>query len=196
MLKEFLSPGLVDALNAAIDHFAGDETKVRWSGPPGSTNGGGNRPWVVNPLGNSPLAEGTHDRGGITAPCDWPAPHCNPFRALGSHTGMLRYVLQLIGNGFRYGGSPSAFLATAGTEGHVLHSGGTGTFGDEGGTTLNMGGHMYLCQNVRPAASLRIRSTYPSAASGFGPLTPQAFCACRRARSGRTSSAWRTSCRT
>ena len=167
MLKDFLSPGLVAALNSAIDHFADDDTKVRWSGPPGSTNGGGSRPWVVNPLGNSPLG-GTHDRGGITAPCDWPAPHCHPFRALGSHTAMLRYVLQLIGNGFRYTGV-GAFFATEGTEGHVLHSGGTGTFGDEGGTTLNMGGHMYLCQNVRPnppPPSLRTRSAdhqWPSA---------------------------------
>ena len=57
----------------------------------------------------------------------------------------------------------------------MLHSGGTGTFGDEGGTTLNMGGHMYLCQNVRLAASLRIRSTDRSAASGFGPLTRRLF---------------------
>ena len=42
----------------------------------------------------------------------------------------------------------------------MLHSGGTGTFGDEGGSTLNMGGHMYLCQNVRPnpTPSLRTRS--------------------------------------
>lgn len=146
MLEDFLSRGLVNALNTAIDTFSEDRSKVRWQGAPGSTNGGAKRPWVVSPIeGDSRLA-GDHDRGGITSPCDWPEPFCDPFRALGSHTRMLRYMLQLIGNGFRYTGI-GAFFANKGTEGHVLHSGGTGSFGDEGGTTLAMGGHMYLCQN-------------------------------------------------
>ena len=130
VLEDFLSPGLVDALNASIDHFSEDRSKVRWQGAPGSTNGGGKRPWVVSPIAGDTRLKGHHDRGGITSPCDWPEPYCNPFRALGSHTRMLRYVLQMMGNGFRYTGV-GAFFATKGTEGHVLHSGGTGTFGDE-----------------------------------------------------------------
>jgi hypothetical protein len=146
VLENFLSPSLVDGLNASIDRFAKDETKVRWQSSPGSTNGGEKRPWVVSPIEGDTRLAGDHDRGGISAPCGWPEPWCNPFRALTSHTLMLRYVLELMGNGFRYTGL-GAFFANKGTEGHVLHSGGTGTFGDEGGTTLNMGGHMYLCQN-------------------------------------------------
>lgn len=114
---------------------------MRWQAGLGSTNGGPARPWVVSPIEGDTRLAGDHNRGGITNPLGWPEPWCDPFRALSSHTQMLRYVLQLIGNGFRFGGV-GAFFATKGTEGHVLHSGGTGSFGDEGGTTLNLGGHM------------------------------------------------------
>ena len=144
VVEDFLSAGLLDALNASIDHFADDESRVTWGGEPGSTSAARNphAAWMI-----SPELAGTHTRGQfVTDPCEWPAPWCHPFRALASHSGMLRYALQLLGNGFRCPQGVGSFLATAGAEGHVLHSGGSGAFGDEASSTLSLGGHMYLSQ--------------------------------------------------
>ena len=145
MLEDFLSIGLLCALNASIDHFADDVTRVTWGGPPGSTSSDRNphAAWMI-----SPEVSGSHTRGMfVSDPCEWPEPWCYPFRALASHSRMLRYVLQLLGNGFRCPQGVGSFLATRGAEGHVLHSGGSGMFGDEGSSTLALGGHMYLSQN-------------------------------------------------
>ena len=88
VVEDFLSAGLLDALNASIDRFADDESRVSWGGEPGSTSAARNphAAWMI-----SPELSGTHTRGQfVTDPCEWPAPWCHPFRALASHSGMLR----------------------------------------------------------------------------------------------------------
>ena len=66
---------------------------------------------------------GTHGRGDIGGILTWPEPWCQPFRDLLSHPPALRYMLELIGNGFRYGNA-NGISMTTGAEGCILHGGG------------------------------------------------------------------------
>ena len=71
---------------------------------------------------NSPVLAGSHGRGDIGGILNWPQPWCQPFRDLLSHPPALRYMLDLIGNGFRYANA-NGITMTAGAEGCVLHGG-------------------------------------------------------------------------
>jgi len=51
-------------------------------------------------------------------------PWCEPFRRLLVHPGIMPYLTELIGAGFRLDHGPGLIGAVPGTEGHVLHGGG------------------------------------------------------------------------
>ena len=88
IVEDILSPEQVKALNEAIDH---NPDKIRL------------RQGELSLAGGSPALEGTHGRGDIAGILAWPEPWSQPFRDLLSHPPALRYMLELIGNGFRYG---------------------------------------------------------------------------------------------
>jgi Phytanoyl-CoA dioxygenase (PhyH) len=51
-------------------------------------------------------------------------PWCEPFRRLLVHPGIVPYLTELIGKGFRLDHGPVLIGGESGTEGHVLHGGG------------------------------------------------------------------------
>lgn len=73
---------------------------------------------------NSPALVGTHGRSDISGILNWPQPWCQPFRDLLSFHPALHYMLDLIGDEFHFGNA-NGISMTAGTEGCVLHGGGT-----------------------------------------------------------------------
>lgn len=128
VVEDILSPDQVQALNDAIDHNHDRvrlrEGEQRLSGVAGQHGGTA-----------SAAMEGAHGRGDIGGILNWPKPWCQPFRDLLSHLPTMHYMLELIGNGFRYGNA-NGISMTKGAEGHVLHGGGG-----------RLGGHVYFCRN-------------------------------------------------
>lgn len=120
IVEDILTAQQVEALNDAIDHNP-DRIRLR-EGELSLSHG-------------SPALEGTHGRGDIGGILNWPKPWCQPFRDLLSHPPALRYMLELIGNGCRYGNA-NGISMTTGAEGCILHG---------GGTALNQ--HFYRYQN-------------------------------------------------
>jgi hypothetical protein len=103
-----LTPEQVGALNEAIDH---NQDKIRM------------REGELSLSGGSPALKRDHGRGDILGLLVWPKPWCQPFRDLLSLPGTVRYMLDLIGEGFRYANA-NGISMTAGGEGHVFHGGG------------------------------------------------------------------------
>ena len=123
IVRGILSSAQVAALNKAIDHNP-DRVRLR--------------------EGDQLLARqskklvGSHGRGDIGGILTWPQPWCRPFRDLLSHPPALRYMLELIGNGFRYANA-NGISMTAGAEGCVLH----------GGDVMRPNTHLFRYRNGR-----------------------------------------------
>ena len=114
VVEDILSQDQVQALNEAIDHNP-DRIRIRE---------GDLRLSGAQQGGQASVAlEGEHGRGDIGGILNWPEPWCQPFRDLLSHLPTMRYMLEMIGNGFRYGNA-NGISMTKGAEGHVLHGGG------------------------------------------------------------------------
>jgi Phytanoyl-CoA dioxygenase (PhyH) len=109
VIEGALAPEEIAACNEAIDHNL--EHVRRRTGE--QLLSGGSSALVAE--------QGRGDIGGMLT---WPKPWCQPFRDLLVHASTTPVLLELLGDGFRldhlYG-----ILMTAGTEGHVLHGGGT-----------------------------------------------------------------------
>ena len=117
VVEDILTPGEVAALNEAIDqnpdhvHIRAGEALLS-----GAAKQHGGKA--------APLLKGTHGRGDIMDVLNWPKPWCQPFRDLLTHPRTMRYMLELIGDGFRYGNA-NGISMTAGAEGFLFHGGGT-----------------------------------------------------------------------
>ena len=74
--------------------------------------------------GKSRTLKGEQGRGDLGDMLTWSKPWCQPFRDLLAHPGIVPYLNELLREGFRldhlYG-----IIMRKGTEGHVLHGGGT-----------------------------------------------------------------------
>ena len=104
-----LTPEEVAACNGAIDRNP-DRMRIRTE---------------EQSLARGSLAlQGKQGRGDLGGMLTWPTPWCQPFRDLLAHPGIVPYLTELLGGGFRldhlYG-----IMMEKGTEGHVLHGGGT-----------------------------------------------------------------------
>ncbi|MXZ10765.1 MAG: phytanoyl-CoA dioxygenase family protein [Gemmatimonadetes bacterium] len=128
VVEDILSAEQVAALNEAIDHNR-DNIRIR-KGENRLSGGVGRHGGEV-----SIALEGSHGRGDIGSILRWPKPWCQPFRDLLSHLPTMHYMLDMIGNGFRYGNA-NGISMTRGAEGHLLHGGGG-----------FLGGHMYFCKD-------------------------------------------------
>jgi len=117
VVEDMLTAAEVAALNEAIDHNP-DQIQLREGEQllSGAAKQHGGRA--------APNLKGTHGRGDIMNILNWPQPWCQPFRDLLSHPRALRYMLELIGDGFRYGNA-NGISMTAGAEGFLFHGGGS-----------------------------------------------------------------------
>ena len=117
VVEDMLTAAEVTALNEAIDHNP-DQIQLREGEQllSGAAKQHGGRA--------APNLKGTHGRGDIMNILNWPKPWCQPFRDLLSHPRALRYMLELIGDGFRYGNA-NGISMTAGAEGFLFHGGGS-----------------------------------------------------------------------
>lgn len=117
VVEDMLTAAEVAALNEAIDHNP-DQIQLREGEQllSGAAKQHGGRA--------APNLKGTHGRGDIMNILNWPKPWCQPFRDLLSHPRALRYMLELIGDGFRYGNA-NGISMTAGAEGFLFHGGGS-----------------------------------------------------------------------
>lgn len=109
VVENMLGTDLVRALNEAIDHHK-DQIHIR--GPGEVLHGG------------SDALKGSHGRGDFHRFLNWDPPWCQPFRDLISLPPALRYMVGTIGDTFRLD-STDGMTMTAGSEGFVLHGGGT-----------------------------------------------------------------------
>ncbi|HCR18886.1 MAG TPA: hypothetical protein DIU35_15500 [Candidatus Latescibacteria bacterium] len=82
------------------------------------------RPEEKSLSGESRTLKGQQGRGDLDGMLTWPRPWCDPFRHLLAHPVIVPYLVELLRDGFRldhlYG-----IIMRFGTEGHVLHGGGT-----------------------------------------------------------------------
>ena len=82
------------------------------------------RPEEQSLSGESRTLKGQQGRGDLGGMLTWAKPWCDPFRHLLAHPVIVPYLVELLRDGFRldhlYG-----IIMRAGTEGHVLHGGGT-----------------------------------------------------------------------
>ncbi len=122
VVEDILSQEQVQALNDALDANR-DKIQIRKG--------------EMSLSGGSSVLTSEHGRGDTGSVLRYPKPWCQPFRDLLSHLPAMGYMLELIGNGFRYGNA-NGITMTAGAEGHKLHG---------GGATLNS--HFYRYQNGR-----------------------------------------------
>ena len=103
-----LSPEEVSACNAAIDHFA-DQIRARETG-----------------LAHGASAlEGASGRKELRGMLGWPSPYREPFRRLLVHPMVVTRLNEFSGKGFRLDHGPLLIGAEVGTEGFLLHGGGT-----------------------------------------------------------------------
>jgi ectoine hydroxylase-related dioxygenase (phytanoyl-CoA dioxygenase family) len=109
VIEDALTPSEVAACNAAIDH---NQERVRIRSGEQLLSGG------------STALKGEQGRGDLHGMLTWPPPWSQPFRDLLVHPSVVPVLVELLRDGFRldhlYG-----IVMTAGTEGHVLHGGGT-----------------------------------------------------------------------
>jgi ectoine hydroxylase-related dioxygenase (phytanoyl-CoA dioxygenase family) len=111
VVRDFLTPAEVDALNAAFDANRHRMTEDR------NSNTGG-----------SPTLAG-RKRGYFDGMLTWEQPWCQPFRDLLAHPKIIPYLNTLHGRGWRMDHSPFALFSTAGEEGLILHGPGHNYFG-------------------------------------------------------------------
>jgi ectoine hydroxylase-related dioxygenase (phytanoyl-CoA dioxygenase family) len=107
VVKNFLTPTEVEAMNAAFDANRHQIT----------TDGNSS-------IGKSKSLGGTHRRGMFSEMLTWPHPHCDPFRTLLAHPKAIPYLNALFGRGWRMDHSPFMLECDVGSEGLILHSGG------------------------------------------------------------------------
>ena len=109
VVENALSSEEVAACNEAIDRNA---DRIR------------ERPEEQSLSGKSRTLRGQQGRGDLGGMLTWPRPWCQPFRDLLAHPNIVPYLNELLREGFRldhvYG-----IIMRKGTEGHVLHGGGT-----------------------------------------------------------------------
>jgi hypothetical protein len=117
VMENMLSPELIRALNEAIDHHK-DRVHIR-----GSREALDGRSEAVGGRASDAL-KGTHGRGDFGGFLTWNPPWCRPFRELIALPAALRYMIGTIGDAFRLD-SVDGITMTAGSEGFVLHGGGT-----------------------------------------------------------------------
>ncbi len=104
VVKDFLSPDEVGALNGAVDantHRMGED---------------GN-----SVTDASPNLVGERKRGMYTGMLTWDKPHCQPFRDLIAHRKAVPYLNALHGRGWRLDHAPFILTGPKGAEGLVLH---------------------------------------------------------------------------
>lgn len=110
VVRGALSPEEVAAANTAVDAHAG-ESKERQGELRNTTPG-------------TPLAgDGTTGRVELGGMLGWPQPHCKPFRQLLAHPGLVPYLTELCGPGYRLDHLPLLISQRKGSEGFRLHGG-------------------------------------------------------------------------
>jgi hypothetical protein len=102
LVKEFLTPDEVKALNAAFD--------ANWNKCIDDPNS--------HPDGNM---AGTHPRGYFSGMLTWDKPWCQPFRELLAHPKLIPYLNTMFGRGWKMDHSPFMLTSTTGAEGLRLH---------------------------------------------------------------------------
>ncbi|MYC16757.1 MAG: phytanoyl-CoA dioxygenase family protein [Gemmatimonadetes bacterium] len=115
VVEDVLTPEQVHAMNEAIDHNR-EYIRIRNHD---SLSGAADR---HGGKASDALA-GEHGRGDMKGFLNWPKPWCEPFRDLLIHPGILRYMVDFLGDDFRYSNA-NGITMTAGNEGHVFHGGG------------------------------------------------------------------------
>lgn len=104
VVREFLSPEEVDALNRSVDanaHRIGEDGNSVTAG--------------------STTLAGTHKRGIFTGMLTWDQPWSQPFRDLLAHRKAIPYLNAIHGRGWRIDHAPFILTGTRGAEGLVIH---------------------------------------------------------------------------
>ncbi len=130
VLENVLTPDEVAACNRAIDQNP-DRVRVRSE--------------EQSLSGKSKALKGKQGRGDIWGMLTWAKPWCQPFRDLLAHPKIVPVLTEILGEGFRldhlYG-----IAMEAGSEGHVLHGGGTHSYPI----------HHYECRNEQIRCGLTV----------------------------------------
>jgi ectoine hydroxylase-related dioxygenase (phytanoyl-CoA dioxygenase family) len=130
VVRDFLSAADVARLNAAFDANMDRLEEDEEIGSYGSD-----------------VLEGAR-RGVFNGMLTWDAPHCDVFRTLLSHKGLLPYLDTLLGRGWHSDSPPVAWHSTKGAEGLALHM----------GDAHPQGGAYYECKNGRMRNGLMVFS--------------------------------------
>ena len=104
VVEDILEPRLVQALNESLDH---QDIRLR----------------EANLWEGAEVLKGKHGRGEYGGVLDWPEPWCHPWRELLALPATMRYMLEIIGEEFRFEGM-QGITNTTGSEGQILHGGG------------------------------------------------------------------------
>lgn len=115
ILRNVLSPEMIDAANEAIDTYESTELHER-SGKLRTSALYGRESENLKGDGST----GRKDMGGMLG---WPKPHCEPFRDMLCHPAVVPALIELLGVGYRLDHSPLLISMTKGAEGHTLHGG-------------------------------------------------------------------------
>jgi ectoine hydroxylase-related dioxygenase (phytanoyl-CoA dioxygenase family) len=114
VLKNVFSEEEVAAANAAVDSHM--ETLHERSGKLRTSGLYGRQSEALAGDGKT----GRMDMGGMLG---WAKPHCEPFRQVLCHTGLIPVMNELLGVGYRLDHSPLMIAQEKGAEGHTLHGG-------------------------------------------------------------------------
>lgn len=115
VVEDVLTAKQVDAMNDAIDHNR-EHIRIREDD---RLSGGAARHGEQA----SEALKGEHGRGDMKGFLNWPKPWCEPFRELLINPIILHYMVDLLGDTFRYSNA-NGITMTSGNEGHVFHGGG------------------------------------------------------------------------
>ena len=105
LVKDFLTPDEVKALNDAVDANVVPMEEYEWTGP-SQYAGGMDGEYEIR-----------HAYGMVT----WEQPWCQPFRDLIAHPKLIPYANSLFGRGWRLDSEPFIIMARQGCGGHGLH---------------------------------------------------------------------------
>src|SRR5258708_38868780 len=104
VIRDFLTKGEVNALNAAIDD------NIEKKGEDGNSF-----------TGNSKTLVGTHKRGFFSGMLTWTKPWCNPYRDIIAPPKAIPYLNTIHGRGWRLDHEPFILTADKDSEGLMLH---------------------------------------------------------------------------